>query len=93
LTGVDTSATVLTSTDVDAKEVPMLTTRLAEATPPRVDQLIRQADAARLARAARPTRGGARPTARLVLPAGLAVALRASLRRRTAPAPRDVCCA
>jgi len=71
----------------------MLSTRLAEATPPRVDQLIRQADAARLARSARSARGGRRPSARLALPADLAAALRASLRRRTAPAPRSVCCA
>ena len=70
----------------------MLTTRLAEATPPRVDQLIRQADAARLASTAREA-GGRRRTSRLVLPADLATALRASLRRRTAPDPRSICCA
>jgi hypothetical protein len=70
----------------------MLTTRLAGATPPRVDDLIRQADAARLARTARPA-GGRRPTARLALPAELVAALRASLRRRPAPAPRSICCA
>ena len=69
----------------------MLTTRLAEAVPPRVDQLIREADAARLARTA--ARGGHRPTARLALPADLAAALRASLRRQTAPASLDVRCA
>ena len=69
----------------------MLTTRLAEAVPPRVDQLIREADAARLARTA--ARGGRRPTARLPFPADLAAALRASLRRETVPAPFDVCCA
>ena len=70
----------------------MLTTRLASAAPSRVDQLIREADAARLVRTARAA-GGRRPTARLDLPADLAAALRASLRRRTAPAPRSICCA
>jgi hypothetical protein len=71
----------------------MLTTRLAEGVPPRVDQLIREADAARLVRAALPARGGRRPSARLALPADLAAALRASLRRSPAPSPRSICCA
>jgi predicted nucleic acid-binding Zn ribbon protein len=69
----------------------MLTTHLAAAMPARVDELIREADAARLARAARPA-GGRRPTARLALPAHLAAALRASLRRPTVSGPRQVCC-
>ena len=50
----------------------------------RIDQLLREADAARLARAVRRRDG-----ARLTLPAGLATALRASL-RRPVPAPRSV---
>ena len=66
----------------------MLTSQLAAEQPPRVTELIRAADAARLARAARRT-----PT----WPSHVAAALRASLRRsaatRVGAARSAPCCA
>ncbi len=67
----------------------MLTTPLAAAAPARVDELLRAADAARLARQAS---SRSRRSARLLLPAELATALREGLRRRRSPS-RSVCCA
>ncbi len=66
----------------------MLTTHLSDTAAPRIDRLLREADEARLARAAR-----RRDAARLALPAGVAAALRASLRRPRGSASRSVCCA
>lgn len=66
----------------------MLTTHLSDTAAPRIDQLLREADEARLARAAR-----RRDAARLALPAGVAADLRASLRRPRGSASRSVCCA
>jgi hypothetical protein len=62
----------------------MLTTMLAAEQPPRVAELIRAADTARRARAVRRTPAW---------PAGVASALRESLRRPAATRAASVCCA
>ncbi len=68
----------------------MLSSHLAAASPLRIEERLRAADRARLARVATGGRSG-RP-ARLLLPPWLATALREGVRRRTATTPRSTAC-